>query len=463
MSLYPPDLEDVDPDDVTYPDEPVQGRARVLFGAAIAPLLVGYAGTAALLALVISVATRAHFSTGGVLSAAMPGWLGTYQVPLTLGGQHFGALPLLPTIAVALYVGRTAGNAADRLAVIGTRETVPVIATITAAHAVTGFVFAEITSTASVFLSLLVPGLVAAGASVVGLARRGYLGDALGRFDELVVSGLRAGLLGLAALVGIGAALFLLGLATSFATANALFTRGAPGAGNGLGMFLLSAAYVPNAVVGGMAFAVGPGISIGHLTVTPLHFTGGPLPAVPVLAALPESGAGWWPIVVLLPLGVGALVGWVLRDACTDPIARLRAVGAAAVVAAVGCAVLGTGAGGRLANGPFNPLTMHPWSLALAVALWIALPAATVAWWAGPRLALAPSRSLLDDAIEAEDQVDETDEPEPETDEPEPETDEPDVDLEPEPDTAVDSVAVADSAEPDADAGPGEEDQEGNT
>lgn len=452
MSLYPPDLEDVDPDDVTYPDEPVQGRARVLCSAAVGPLLVGYAGTAALLALVIAVATRAHFSTSSVLSAAMPGWLGTYQVPLTIGGQHFGALPLLPTIAVTLYVGRTAVNAAYRLAVVGARETVPIIATIGISHAVTGLVFAEVTSTAGGFASAVVPGLVAAGAAVAGLALRGYFGEFLGRFDELVVHGLRAGLLGLAALVAVGAALFLFALATSFSTAGMLFSTSAPGVGNGLGMFLLSAAYLPNGVVGGVAFAAGPGLSLGQMSLTPLHFTAGPLPAVPVLAALPESNAGWWPIVVLLPLGVGALVGWTLREASTDPIARLRAVGAAAVVASAGCAVLGMGAGGRLASGPFNPLTMHPWSLALAVVLWIALPAATVTWWAGPRLVLAPARSLLDDAIEAEEAATETEEPEEDVEET------PAVEAEPPPvEDAVEETVEA------TEAGPDQDDQLGST
>jgi hypothetical protein len=402
MSLYPPDLHDSDPDDVAYPDEEIRGRARVLFAAAAGPLIIGYASVAAVLALVISTATRAHFSTLSVLSAAMPGWLATYQVPLVLGGQHFGALPLLPTVAIMLMVGRAAVNAADRLAIVSARETVPIIATIGVTHAIVGVVFAETMGTTSFFAGLVVPGLVSGGAAAVGLVRRGYFFDALGRFDELVVRGLRAGVLGLAAMVGVGAVLFLFGLATSLPTAKALFASSAPGAGNGLGMFLLSAAYVPNAVVGGVAFAAGPGVAIGHLSLTPLHFTGGPLPGVPILAALPESGAGWWPVVVLLPLGVGALVGWVLRDACEDPIARLRAVGAAAVVVAAGCVVLAIGAGGRLASGIFNPLTMHPWSLGLAVVLWIALPAATIAWWAGPRLVLMPSRGLLDDVVEAE-------------------------------------------------------------
>jgi len=457
MSLYPPDLEDTDADDVTYLDEPPPGRTRVLVGAALGPLIVGYLSVAAVLALVVAVATRSHFSTPGVLAAAMPGWLGAFQVPLTLGGDHLGALPLLPTLGMVLLVGRTAANAADRLLAESTRDVVPVLVTVGVSHATLGVVFAGVTSTASVVPSLLVPGLLSAASAALGLARRGYFGDVLGRLDVLVVRGLRAGLLGLVALLGIGALLLVVGLGASFTTATALFNAGAPGLGNGLGMFLLSAAYLPNGVIGGVAFVTGPGIGIGTFSAAPLHFGGGPLPAVPLLAALPESGAGWWPVLVLLPLGVGALVGWVLRDACEDPIARLRTVGGAAVVVSAGCVLLALGAGGRLANGPFNPLTMHPWSLGLAVLLCVALPAATVAWWTGPRLELAPSRGLLDDAIEAEAAAEES--AEDPVDE-EPETVEDSID-EPEAEPAEEGPEPDD--EPDGDSNPHGSDPEVTT
>ncbi|MBE1467312.1 DUF6350 family protein [Kibdelosporangium phytohabitans] len=396
MSLYPPDLAD----DV---DEPFTSRARVLLVAAIGPLFLGYAAVVGLLALVISVATKTDISTLSVLSAGLPGWLAAYQAPLSLDGHALGALPLLPTLLVMWLVSRAAANAADRLEVESARDVVSIVATIMATHAVVGAVLAKATATATITAGLLVPAGVAGLAAVLGLARRGYFEDLLDRCDELVVHGLRAGLIGLATMVGLGAALFLFGLSTSFSTAAALF---APSLGDGLGMFLMSAAYLPNAVVGGISFVAGPGVTIGELTAAPLHFTGGPLPGVPILAALPERGAAWWPILFLLPMAAGALVGWVLRDASEDPIARLRAVGASAVVVAGGCVLLGIGAGGRLANGVFDPLTVHPWSMGLAMLLWIALPAATVAWWAGPRLVLAPARGLLDDSIEAEAETD---------------------------------------------------------
>ncbi|SMC88378.1 cell division protein PerM [Kibdelosporangium aridum] len=406
MSLYPPDVED----DV---DEPIRSRARVLLVAGIGPLFVGYAGVVVVLALVISVATKADVSTVSVLSAAMPGWLAAYQVPLRLDGHDLGALPLLPTLLIILLIGRAVTNAADRIEVDSARDTLPIIATVSATHAIAGGVLAEVTSSASLAAGLLVPAGVAALAAVIGLARQGYLDDVFDRVDELAVHGLWAGLIGLGTMIGVGTCLVLLGLGTSFTTAAGLFS---PGIGDSVGMFLLSVAYLPNAVVGGMSFAAGPGVTIGQLTATPLHFTGGPLPGVPVLAALPETGAAWWPVFFLLPLGVGAFVGWILRDASEDPIARLRAVGAAAVVVAGGCLLLAIGAGGRLADGMFDPLSMHPWSLGLAMLLWIALPAATVAWWAGPRLVLVPSRGLLDDAIEAEAAAEAAEEPEDLTD-----------------------------------------------
>ncbi|ONI85985.1 hypothetical protein ALI144C_11700 [Actinosynnema sp. ALI-1.44] len=370
-----------------------------MFVAGIGPLILGYAAVAGLLALVISVATKTDIATLSVLSAAMPSWLAAYQTPLSLDGHALGALPLLPTLLVMLLVGRAVTNAADRLDLESPRDVVPIIATVMATHAVTGVVLAGVTGTATIPAGLLVPAGVAGLAAVIGLARRGYFDEVLDRCDELVVHGLRAGLMGLVTMVGLGAALFLLGLSTSFSTAASLF---APGFGDGLGMFLMSVAYLPNAVVGGVSFIAGPGVTIGQLNVAPLHFTGGPLPSVPILAALPEGGGPWWPILFLLPMAAGALVGWVLRDASEDPIARLRAVGTAAVVVAGGCVLLGVGAGGRLADGVFDPLSVHPWSTGLAMLLWIALPAATVTWWAGPRLVLAPGRGLLDDAVEAE-------------------------------------------------------------
>ncbi|MET0233631.1 MAG: DUF6350 family protein [Kibdelosporangium sp.] len=409
MALYPPD-EDIDTDRD-------RGRLRVLLMASAGPLFVGYTGVVALLSLVISVAEQAEITASSVFWAALPGWLGAYQVPLDLDGHDLSALPLLPTLLVVLLVGRAAGRAADRLMIVSARGTLPVVLSIMITHAVAGGLIAQATSAAAVVPGLLVPAAVSGVAAIIGLARRGCFEAVFKRLDELVAHGLRAGLLGLATILGIGALLFLVGLSMSFTTVRALFS---PSAGDSVGMLLLSIAYLPNAVLGGTAFAAGPGVTIGGLAVSPLHYTAGPLPGVPVLAALPETGAPWWPVVFVLPLGVGALVGWVLRKSSEDSLARLRSVGVAAVVVASGCVILGFGSGGQLADGVFDPLSMHPWSLGMAVLLWIALPAAVVAWWTGVRVG-APSCGILDDSDSEEaDKPEKPDEPEePEEAEPE--------------------------------------------
>src|SRR5437867_6174580 len=110
----------------------VAGRARVLAMAALGPLVTGYAAVAAMLALVTSVASRAHFSTVGVLTAAAPGWLAVHQVPLRIGGHLLGALPLLPAVAAVLLIGRTASGAVHRLGFDTPRQSVQVVAVIVA-------------------------------------------------------------------------------------------------------------------------------------------------------------------------------------------------------------------------------------------------------------------------------------------------------------------------------------------
>src|SRR5690606_14477786 len=83
-------------------------------------------------------------------------------------------------------------------------------------------------------------------------------------------------------------------------------------------------ALVPNLVLWAMAWLAGPGFAVGAGTVfSPDQVVSGPLPAVPLLGALPPPGSEggllrWVPVVVVL---VGALAGWWLhrRTEVTTP------------------------------------------------------------------------------------------------------------------------------------------------
>jgi hypothetical protein len=144
-------------------------------------------------------------------------------------------------------------------------------------------------------------------------------------------------------------------------------------------MFLLSTAYVPNALVGTLSFVAGPGFAIGRVSVAPWHFQAGPMPGIPVLAPLPVVEAHWWMFLMVLPVAVGVLAGLCCRTSPT----RLRSAGIAALVAALAWLVLAALAGGALAGGPFDPVTVPAGLLAVAVFGLVAVPGALTACLTG--------------------------------------------------------------------------------
>jgi hypothetical protein len=277
-----------------------------------------------------------------------------------------------------------------------------VVAAIVGGHAVfgvaLGFLCAGGPATVDPLAAFYYPALLAAVASIAGVARHGgLLAVALERVDEVAMRGLRVGVLALVALLAAGALALAVGLVTSVPTVREMFARGAPGPGSGLGMLLLSAGYLPNAVIAGTSFVAGPGFALGAISVGPLNFTGGPVPGLPLLAALPERTAGWWPVLLVLPVGIGVLVGRLLRDVAEEPRARLRAVAVATGVVALSFVILAGSAGGPLGGGRFDPVDLRAASLSVALVAWVGISAVAVAWFGGARPEPDGPVGLLDD------------------------------------------------------------------
>jgi uncharacterized protein DUF6350 len=410
------------------PPEPVSTMAKVraLTILAVGPLVTGYLAIATLLAVITGMASNARFTTSGVLNAALPGWLAAHQVPIDIFGLELGVLPLLPTIGVAFISGRAAARAAERLDLRNPGQAGVVIGTVVVAHAIAGLVVAGLSVDAVVsanpLTALYYPALVAGLAATIGVARRCGLVDGLARrADVAAVEGLRAGLFSLVLLLTAGGAVVTFGLLTSISTAKDLFPMGA---GNAAGMLLLSIGYLPNAMVAATSFVAGPGFTLGTVTVSPLEFHGGRLPGVPLLAALPEQQAAWWPALFVFPLAIGIALGRRLRHVDDDPVIRLRAVAIATGVVAVCVLVLAGTAGGRLGRGLFDPVSMRAAATAIVLVLWMAVAGGFTAWFGGPRPATEPMPGL----IEPDDEEDAVEEVESEADEEGDEDDErPDV------------------------------------
>ncbi|MFI6145314.1 DUF6350 family protein [Streptomyces sp. NPDC051109] len=196
---------------------------------------------------------------------------------------------------------------------------------------------------------------------------------------------LRAGAAGALVLLGGGALLVGASLAWHAAEVQASFLA-LTGVWSGrFAVLLLALALLPNAVVWGAAYALGPGFALGAgATATPLGSAGSPaLPRFPLLAALPPEGPG-----TLLtcstagvPLLAGLAVGWFAvrraREVSYRETALTAALGALVcglLLAGLAAASSGPLGSRRLAG--FGPVWWATGAAAFAWTLLLAVPVA---------------------------------------------------------------------------------------
>lgn len=365
-----------------------------LIGAACLPAVASYLAAAVALAM-LTAAGGAGSSVAGVAQLGAVGWLAAHHVPLTIEGAPLGVLPLLPTLLLGALIARGAAGVAGRSGIDKPADAGWVAATIAGTHGVMGAVLALVatpaTITADPALAAVGCALVAGVAAGLGLARPcGLLPAALRSAPGWVRPGLDAGLWGLAVSLTAGFATVLIALVVS---APEVVQMSGSDAGSVLGLTFLSIGYLPNAAIAGLSWLAGPGFSVGALSVSAVAVHAGPVPAVPLLAALPLGPAPpWWAVVLAVPLLVGAAVGRRCVAAGPDLTQRLRVLGVAASVLALGSATLGALAGGRLGAGPFDPVEV-PFGMLLVAVLAATLVggcAATLYPFPGARTELTP-------------------------------------------------------------------------
>ena len=125
--------------------------------------------------------------------------------------------------------------------------------------------------------------------------------------------GLRPGVEGAAALLGVGVLVCVGFVVLRFGNVSTLQGELAPGVVGGVVLALAQLLVLPNLGLWAVSFLAGTGFSV--VEGASATWTGSRtslLPMVPVFGALPEPGAfpGWLPAVVLVPVAVGAFVGW---------------------------------------------------------------------------------------------------------------------------------------------------------
>ncbi|MEE6297270.1 cell division protein PerM [Georgenia wangjunii] len=228
---------------------------------------------------------------------------------------------------------------------------------------------------AALVISAVVPGPAGRLGAVVGAAAIAALGAAaalrrarartpervaraVGALPASVRAGVRGagwaalGLLALAVVAG-GTA-----LATGAAEVSALHEALGPEPLGGVILVLAQLLWLPSALVWALAWVAGPGFVVGTGTLfSTTEVVTAPLPAVPLLGALPGPGAPGLAWVLLGPVLVGAAVGWWLhrRRFCPAPgHAALSALTAGAVAGVVTGLLCGAASGaigpGRMAE-----------------------------------------------------------------------------------------------------------------
>ncbi len=231
--------------------------------------------------------------------------------------------------------------------------------------------------------------LVAGGGGVLAGAgqARALMGRAPARVRSVVLGAASTVLLMLAAASFLVAAALVADFGTAATVLSRLHTDG-PG---GLMYTLVGVLFVPNAVLLGAAYLLGPGFAVGTGTVvSPTAVLLGPVPAFPLLAALPGDGAtpGWTTALLGLPVLL-AFVGSLLAARAVPPT-RLDSGALRGLVTGLAAALLLTLlvllAGGAAGPGRMSDVGADLWSVLSRAAVSLGggglLGGLLGAWWA---------------------------------------------------------------------------------
>ncbi|MFI6576949.1 DUF6350 family protein [Nocardiopsis sp. NPDC050513] len=395
------------------PREPSHGPRPLYPTGGIAAATAAGSGLAVIVTLTIAGWVAAPHAPFGeeiveLLQGAVLAWLVGHHVSFTIQDGQFGLLPIGLVLIPALLLYRSGRWLARSCEIGRLRHVHRAALAIAGPYAAIAGTLALLARTDAVEPSMpraLVMGFVIAflsgGLGALrqmmrerGVAVRALLGLMPGRARSLLVGmGAATGSL----LLG-GLLLFLAALAANLPEAVEATRALAPGVVGGALLLLVQLAYLPNAVVFAVCYALGPGFTMGAATiVAPTGVSVGPLPMFPILAALPANGAA--PVVSLaalaVPFAAGAVGGVLTQRSAPDVVSEAAPLWGfvCGVTTGMVCAALGELAGGSLGAERLTDIGPSSWQVGLVAALEVGVAAAIAAWianwWYTRRMRLA--------------------------------------------------------------------------
>ncbi|HEY0259952.1 MAG TPA: DUF6350 family protein [Lacisediminihabitans sp.] len=155
------------------------------------------------------------------------------------------------------------------------------------------------------------------------------------------------------------------------------------GALGGVAVTVGQLAFLPNLVIWTASWLVGPGFAIGTgSSVSPIATSLGPIPAIPVLGALPSGGLSWGYLGLLVPVLAGFAVAIVLRPRLVRALGPGKTVWlvvagvAIGVVGGIALGLLAWASAGSAGPGRLVDVGPSPWLVAAYGALEIGVAAA---------------------------------------------------------------------------------------
>ncbi|MGY1834103.1 DUF6350 family protein [Blastococcus sp. SYSU DS0510] len=359
---------------------------------AAAVTVVGLVGLWLALVVVHTLDPAGGMSAGGSAALGTRLWLLAHGAELRPASGPLALAPLLLTLLAAgglSWAGRVAVRVLDAGA--HGRSVARAAATVVLVHlALTWLLALAVDGTTAGTgwpRTLLLPAGLTLLAVGWGAGRESGLVDAgLDRLPGVVrpvLRGILAGLLTALALAFLVVAVALASDASGYAAVSGAL--GGAGAG-ALGLLGLSALYLPNAAVAVLGLAAGPGFSVGTGTLVSVHgVTLGSVPALPLLAALPDTQAV--PLVAfvsqVVPAVAGLVAGVTLGRWFTDRDGGSVVAGLAGLLAGsllgLLAGLLAWTAGGTLGDGALSLVGAPPVATGIAIAVQAAIVAAIAA------------------------------------------------------------------------------------